>query len=59
MKNKVMLAEDYDDELNTLAAVTIMMKRLTFDQQWRILNYLLVRLWGRTWTLSKPASDSK
>ena len=57
-KFKTMLAEDYDEELNAMNAVTIMLKRLTFDQQWRIINYVLVRLWGRTWLLARPKSDN-
>lgn len=57
-KFKTMLAEDYDEELNAINAVTILLKRLTFDQQWRIINYVLVRLWGRTWLLARPKSDN-
>jgi len=56
-KLRVMLAEDFDEELNAIAAITILLKRLTFDQQWRVLNYILVRLWGRSWLLSRPKSD--
>jgi len=56
-KLRVMVKEDFDEELNTISVCTLMLKRLTFDQQWRVLNYLLVRLMGRSWALSKPASD--
>lgn len=56
-KLRVMMTEDFDEELNAMSAITILLKRLTFDQQWRVLNYVLVRLWGRTWLLARPKSD--
>lgn len=58
-KLRVMMADDFDEELNTLSACTILLKKLTFDQQWRVLNYLLIRCFGRSWALSRPASDEK
>ena len=56
-KLRVMIAEDFDEELNAIAVITILLKRLTFDQQWRVINYVIVRLWGRTWLLARPKSD--
>lgn len=32
---------------------------LCWDQQWRVLNYLLIRLLGRSWSLNKPATDNQ
>lgn len=56
MKKKfnTMLEEDFDLELNAMNAVVILLKNLTFDQQWRIINYVVVRLWGRSWLLARP-----
>lgn len=57
-KLRVMIVEDFDEELNAMSVVTIILKRLSFDQQWRVLNYVIVRLWGRTWLLARPKSDA-
>jgi len=57
-KYRSMMAKDFDEELNAMNVCTLLLKRLTFDQQWRVLNYLLVRLLGRSWTLSRPKSDN-
>jgi hypothetical protein len=61
MKNKlrVMIQEDFDEELNAINVCVLLLKRLSFDQQWRVLNYIVVRLMGRSWSLGKPTSDSK
>jgi len=58
-KFQVMLSEDFDEELNAIAVITILLRRLTFDQQWRVLNYAIVRILGRPWSLAKPAGDTK
>jgi hypothetical protein len=58
-KLRVMIQEDFDEELNAMNVCVLLLKRLTFDQQWRVLNYIVVRLMGRSWSLGKPASDSK
>lgn len=57
--SNILKAEHHDDELEALCAITLILKRLHFDQQWRVVNYIIVRLWGRTWTLAKPKSDSQ
>ncbi len=57
-KYRAMMAEDFDEELNAMNVCTLLLKRLTFDQQWRVLNYVLVRLWGRSWTLEKTKCDN-
>ena len=56
-KLRVMIAEDFDDELNALSVITIMLRRFSFDAQWRILNYIIARTLGRAWILSKPANE--
>ena len=57
-KLRVMMKEDHDDESNALCAIVLLLKRLTFDQQWRVLNYVMVRLWGRSWILGRPKGDT-
>jgi hypothetical protein len=54
-----MVKEDFDEELNAMNVCVLLLGRLSFDQQWRILNYILVRLMGRSWSLGKPVSDNK
>lgn len=57
---RVMLDEDYDHETNALSVCTKVLSELSFDQAWRVLNYLLVRILGhRSWSLSRPSSDTK
>ena len=56
-KLRTMLEEDYDQESNALTAVVALLKPLSFDAQWRILNYVLVRLWNRSWLLARPKAD--
>ena len=56
---KLMKEEDFDLEVNALAVCFKVLKPLGFDGQWRVLNYLLVRLLNRTWALAKPVSDTK
>ena len=46
-----------DSELSALVIVHRALAPLCWDQQWRVLNYVIVRLWGRAWSLAKPASD--
>lgn len=59
MKNKfqVMLKEDFDEELNAMSACYHLLRPLSFDKQWRVINYLLARLLGRAWILNKPVSE--
>lgn len=54
---RVIINDDFDQEAKTLAAVFILLNRLTFDGQWRVLNYVIVRLWGRGWLLGRPKGD--
>ena len=56
-KLRVIMAEDYGQELNALAVCTTVLKPLGFEGQWRVLGYLLVRFLGRSWQIAKPASD--
>ncbi len=56
-KLRVIMSEDFDEELNAIAAITILLNRLPFDAQWRVLNYVVVRLWGRCWSFSRPKAD--
>jgi len=56
-KLRVMIKEDFDEESNAMNVIIILLKRLNFDQQWRVLNYVVIRLWGRTWLLNRPKSD--
>jgi hypothetical protein len=58
-KVRVMLQDDFEEELNSMSVCYLLLQRLSFDQQWRVLNYLLVRLMGRSWSLPKPMTDSK
>lgn len=58
-KLRLMTKEDFDEETNAIAVVMAVMRRLTFDQQWRVMNYVLVRMWGRTWLLARPQGDVK
>jgi len=58
-KLRVMLVEDFDRELNAMAVTVQVLKNLTFDQQWRVLNYVIVRLIGRSWSLNRPKRDSE
>lgn len=53
---RVMLEENYEDELNALAVITLQLKRFNFDTQWRILNYVIARCLGRSWILGKPTN---
>jgi hypothetical protein len=46
-----------DCELRTICGCYELLKDLSSDAQWRILNYLIVRLFGRSCTLAKPKSD--
>lgn len=56
-KLRVMLADDFDAELNALNIITIMLKQFGWDSQWRILNYVIARTLGRKWILPKPAGE--
>ena len=58
-KFRVMMKEDFDEELNAMNVCVLLLERLTFDQQWRVLNYIIVRLMGRSWSFNKPMSDVK
>ena len=51
---RVMMSEDFDVEVNALAVCDAMLRQLSFDQQWRVFNYLLARRLGRSWILSLP-----
>ena len=48
-----------DSELRALAGCWALLRPLGWDTQWRVLNYLLVRVLGRSWMLPKPESDTK
>jgi hypothetical protein len=48
---------DYDTESNTVAVCVKLLDRLNFDQKWRVLNYLLSRVLGRSWALNKPKGE--
>ena len=57
-KLRVMLDEDYDTETNAMAVCVEVLSLLTFDQAWRVLNYLCVRiLKHRSWSLGRPKGD--
>lgn len=57
---RVMLADDYDEELNAMAVIVAMLQPLTWDKKWRILNYILVRMLGdRGWGLQRPRGDNE
>ena len=56
-KFRVIMKEDYDEELNALTACFKLLNVLSFDQKHRVLNYLLVRLFNRSWALVKPKGD--
>jgi hypothetical protein len=58
-KIRVMLQDDYEKELNTRSVCYLLLKELQWDAQWRVFNYLLARIFGRSWLLSRPASDTK
>ena len=36
-----------DHEINALRACYSVLSKLSFDAQWRVINYLCVRLWNR------------
>ena len=56
MKNRfvVMRKEDFDEEMNALCAITLILSKLTFAQQHRILSYVIMRHWRQCWWLGKP-----
>ena len=54
---QVMLTEDDDEELNALSVCVKLLLKFNFDAQWRIVNYLVVRLWSRSWSLVKPKGE--
>ena len=56
-KLRVIMKEDFELELNALAVCVTVLKPLSWDQHWRVFNYLLVRFLGRGWILNKPQSE--
>ena len=56
-KFRVIMKEDYDEELNALSVCFKLLNVLSFNQQHRVLNYLLVRLFNRAWAVVKPKED--
>ena len=58
-KLRVMVKEDFDEELNAMAVIVAVLKPLGFDAKWRVLNYVLVRMLGhRSWGLRKPNDEA-
>ena len=49
-----MRKEDFDEEMNALCAITLILSKLTFAQQHRILSYVIMRYWRQCWWLAKP-----
>ena len=57
-KLRVMVKEDFDEEMNALAVIVAVLKPMGFDSKWRVLNYILVRMLGhRSWGLGRPKTD--
>lgn len=57
-KLRVMLNEDFDEELNAMAVMVAVLKPLSWDAKWRVLDYILVRMLGdRGWRLERPMGE--
>jgi hypothetical protein len=57
--NYASLPEPRDYELEAISVTVAALNHLTWDARWRVLNYIIVRFLGRSWSIAKPASDSQ
>lgn len=48
-----------DEEAQAIGRIIRLLENRTFDAKWRMLNYVLVRMLGRSWRLNLPATDTK
>lgn len=48
-----------DEEARAIGHIIKILENRTFDAKWRMLNYVLIRMLGRSWRLSPPAGDTK